>query len=257
MPSITKASLKKYVISLISPWVVQPVWIALGLTSLAVGLVHPQGVNAKPTVSAAEAQFNQMFSPEIHTLMGACEQRGGVNLAAGADRDGSVICGDGWRKSPVKYADYFDTTTDFLGAALLIGVRSGLQANSTVKPEVLNQLLGTPEWIQFMRDQVDQMIVQSHAVAKNSPKSIKLLSDRIMARILPILRDPAKLSNLMGTSEEYSKIAQNFCPSSGVSLKQAKSLTPNLNGVQIYAICLQESGLADEVTRELRRATSR
>jgi hypothetical protein len=34
---------------------------------------------------------------------GACSGHGGVNCAAGADKDGSVICYDGWRKSTVSY----------------------------------------------------------------------------------------------------------------------------------------------------------
>lgn len=34
---------------------------------------------------------------------GACSSHGGVNCAAGADSDGSVICHDGWEDSSVEY----------------------------------------------------------------------------------------------------------------------------------------------------------
>jgi len=36
---------------------------------------------------------------------GACSWHGGVDCSAGTDRDGSVICNDGWRGSSVKYSD--------------------------------------------------------------------------------------------------------------------------------------------------------
>lgn len=41
--------------------------------------------------------------PPADAASGACSGHGGVNCAAGADKDGSVICYDGWRKSTVSY----------------------------------------------------------------------------------------------------------------------------------------------------------
>jgi len=46
------------------------------------------------------------FALSINNVMatsGACSWHGGVNCAAGADWDGSVICNDGWRNSSVSY----------------------------------------------------------------------------------------------------------------------------------------------------------
>ena len=254
MQSAKEGSLKNHSGNANSHWMVRSVLlVTLGLMSFGSVFISAQLASAK---SPAEARLDKMFSREIQTVLSACEQRGGVNLASGADRDGSVVCGDGWRKSPVKYADYFDTVTDFLGAALLLGVRGGIQQRSDVKPEVLHQLLSNPEWIKFMRENLDQTVVESRAVPKTSPKSIKMLSDRVMERILPIMRDPTKLSGLTGTAEEYSTISQNFCVSAGLSIKNAKSLTPTLKGIQIYAICMQEAGVLDEFMAETRKPKS-
>jgi len=40
---------------------------------------------------------------DVLATSGACSWHGGVNCAAGADWDGSVICNDGWRNSSVSY----------------------------------------------------------------------------------------------------------------------------------------------------------
>lgn len=249
----TKQNFKFYLVGMIKHLGAKPAWrLGLGLISLGWGWTSPQAAQAQD--SPAVVRLTKMFSRDIRATMVACEQRGGVNLAAGTDRDGSVICGNGWRKSPVKYADYLDMMTDFLGASFLTGVRGGLQANSDLKPEVLQQLLATPEGVQGMRTAFEQSIAGTHVLSKNSPKSLTILSNRVIERILPIMRDPAKLKGLLGTSEEYGKIAQNFCLSSGMSMKQAKTLTPNLNSVQIYAICLHEAGLDDEIASAARKA---
>jgi len=41
---------------------------------------------------------------EVGAISGACSWHGGVNCAAGADWDGSVICNDGWKDSSVSYS---------------------------------------------------------------------------------------------------------------------------------------------------------
>lgn len=44
------------------------------------------------------------FPTTSYATSGACSWHGGVNCAAGADIDGSVICSDGWRDSSVSYS---------------------------------------------------------------------------------------------------------------------------------------------------------
>jgi hypothetical protein len=61
------------------------------------------------------------------------------------------------------------------------------------------------------------------------------------------LREPARLDALFGTKEEYSRISQNFCTPPGMPAAQAMRLAPKLLPAQIYAICLQEAGFAEEI----------
>ena len=48
------------------------------------------------------------ISLPVYATAGACSNHGGVNCAAGADSDGSVICNDGTTDSSVDYADMKD-----------------------------------------------------------------------------------------------------------------------------------------------------
>ncbi len=81
-----------------------------------------------------------MFSSDIQTTLNACAKQGGVNLAAGADRDGSIICGNGWRKSPIKFTTYVSTLTDLHSAAFLLAFRAGIKSNPGYKPELLTTI---------------------------------------------------------------------------------------------------------------------
>ncbi len=45
-----------------------------------------------------------LYPYHVDAKSGACSGHRGVNCAAGADKDGSVICNDGWKKSTVSYA---------------------------------------------------------------------------------------------------------------------------------------------------------
>lgn len=40
---------------------------------------------------------------DCDSKQGACSSHQGVNCSAGRDKDGSVICNDGWRDSTVQY----------------------------------------------------------------------------------------------------------------------------------------------------------
>jgi hypothetical protein len=42
-------------------------------------------------------------------------------------------------------------------------------------------------------------------------------------------------------------VVDNFCTAPGMSVDQAQQQTPGLTSIQLYAICVQESGMADEM----------
>ncbi len=220
--------------------------LTLGLPVAVLGLFWPHVAEAKPALSPAEDRLGNMFSPDIQAMSKACEHQQGVNLAAGADKDGSVICGNGWRKSPVKYTAYLDFATHLLSASFLVGLKAGLQENPDFKPEAAATLFNSPEVIKSLREAVRAGILSSDMLTKGSTQSVTLLTDRVMQQTTPFLRDPARLNDLFGTKEEYSRIAQNFCTPPGMPFAQALRLAPKLLPAQIYAICLQEAGLVEE-----------
>ncbi len=216
---------------------------------------------AKPVQSstlAAEQKLERMFSSDIKATLNACAKQGGVNLAAGADRDGSIICGNGWRKSSVKFTNYVNTVTDFETAGLLLGFRAGVKSNPNVKPEMLTTWVNTPEKQGKFRQFVQKLILDENAKAgflsKGSTQSASFLTDRVLQRSLPFLQSPTKFENLTGTSDEYNVIAENFCTAPGMSTTQAKKLASTLDSVQMFAVCYQEAGIVDLVTQELSRS---
>jgi hypothetical protein len=221
-------------------------WLTLGLSLVSIVLSPPHRVEAKPQSSPAAVRLETMFSPEMQVLNRACQQQGGVNLAAGADKDGSVICGNGWRKSPAQYAVYLDFATQWLAAGFLAGLQAGLQSNPGLKLESAAAFLNSPEVVKTLREAVRTGIISSEMLAKGSPQSVTLLTERVMQQVNPFLREPVRLNTLFGTEEEYSRIAQNFCKPSGMSIAQATRLVPSLLPVQVYAICLQEAGVVEE-----------
>ncbi|MCY7278643.1 MAG: hypothetical protein LH702_34150 [Phormidesmis sp. CAN_BIN44] len=212
---------------------------------------------AKPVQSSAlsaEQKLNRMFSPDIQATANACAKQGGVNLAAGADRDGSIICGNGWRKSPVKFTTYVTTLTDIETASLLLGFRVGLKSNPNYKPELFATVVNSLETSGKLRQLVQGLVAEPGLLPKGSTQSASFLTDRILQRSRPFLQNSTKFENLTGTSDEYSVITENFCTASGMSTTQAKKLAPNLDSVQMYAICFQEAGIGDAITQGVSRS---
>lgn len=228
------------------------VFSALVLSLLATASVLSRPADAKPTQPTSftlQERLDKMFSPTIREMANACLKQGGVNLAAGVDRDGSVICANGWRKSPVQYNAYLSLATDLETAAFLVGVVSGAKSDPEYKPEFLATFLTSPQGKDSFRKLLQNALTRSKAVPKQSSQSVKVLTNKIIQRSLPFLQKPAKLDKLFGTSDEYTAIADNFCTAPGMSIAQAKKLTPALDTVQMYAVCLQEAGLEVEVAK--------
>jgi hypothetical protein len=216
---------------------------------------------AKPVQSSAlsaEQKLDRMFSSDIRTTLNSCVKQGGVNLAAGADRDGSIICGNGWRKSPVKFTSYVNTLTDFETAGLLLGFQAGVKSSPNYKPELLTTFMNSFEASGNLRQAVQGFVtvavVRPGILPKGSTQSASFLMDRILQRSRPFLQNSTKFENLTGTSDEYGVIAENFCTAPGMTTAQAKKFAPNLNSVQMFAICFQESGIADAITQGVSRS---
>lgn len=185
----------------------------------------------------------------IQTVSNACLKQGGVNLAAGVDRDGSVICSNGWRKSSVQYTAYLNLVTDFETAAFLLGIVSAAKSNPEFKPELLAAFVNTPQGKDVFRKLLQDSLTNNEMAPKQSTQSVNLLTNKIVQRSLPFLQSPAKLDKLFGTSDEYTIVVDNFCTAPGMPTAQAKKLTPALDPVQMYAICLQEAGLGAETVK--------
>lgn len=234
------------------PWTLPKIFSTLTvLTALAQPVLAPQSSVAaeppSPQRSSALQRLGQMFSPEIQSTIGACLEQGKVDVAAGATDGGAVRCGDGSTAS-VPYAAYVNTVSDVLTASSLVGFRAVLQSNSGVSPAMLRMFLESPQGAIVLRQAVQSAITQSELLPATATESTNILTDAVLTRLLPSLQDPTTLDTLLGTTEQYNQVVQEFCTAPGMSIEQAKSRLP-LNELQLYAICIQESGVADEVLR--------
>jgi len=225
----------------------------LGL-SLAVTLFSPLAAVAEPLQVAqftATQRLMEMFSPEIQATVNACVEQGKVNLAAGAAPDGSVVCGDGSPEPAVAYTNYVNTVSDILAASALVGVRAAISNDPRVSPEMITAYLASAEGNTTLRNVIEAAIQQNQLFPAESTESVTLLSDAVMQRLVPTLSNPNSLTTLLGTSEQYAQVVSNFCTAPGMSVSQAQSTVPGLSAIQLYAICIQESGVADEMMRSV------
>jgi hypothetical protein len=222
--------------------------VLYALPSLAQPARPVRPLRTTPPSSAANQRLMQMFSLEIQQTLNACSNQDGVNLAAGADRDESVICGDKSRNSPVTFNNYVNTLSDVLAAGGLIGFRTALKLDANVNPSQVAEVLSSREGATLIRGTLQKELATLNLVPRGSTASINFLVDRVMQRLTPVLQDPSRLNNLLGTSTQYTQVVENFCNPPGMSLSQIRMLVPGLKPVQVYSICVQESGLADEIS---------
>jgi hypothetical protein len=201
-----------------------------------------------PVSSGAVQRLTNMFSPEIQRTISACWGQGKVNLAVGAGRNGVVTCGDG-STNPVAYTDYVNTVSDILAASSLVGFKALLSSNAQISPQMLTTFLANSEGTGLLRNAIQNAITQSNLLPAQATASNTLLVDQVMQRILPNLQDPTRLDNLLGTRDQYTQVVRNFCTAPGMSVNQARTLMPGLDSLQLYAICIQESGVANEMLR--------
>lgn len=199
--------------------------------------------------SSAVERLSQMFSPQIQATINACQTRGKVNVVAGATAEGNVVCGDGSPEAAIAYTTYIETVSDILAASSLVGFRAVLQTDPRLTPELLRTAFASPDGVQLLRNAIQIAIVQSDFLPASATESTTILTDSVLERLGASLQDSSTLDTLLGTPDQYRSVVNQFCMAPGMTVEQAKTAVPELNSLQLYAICIQESGVASEVLR--------
>jgi hypothetical protein len=226
-----------------------PLLLLLGFFSAFPAIAQPQTQSQPP---AGMQRLMQMFSPEIQATLNACQGKGGVNLAATTNQDGAIVCGDSSSVPQVSYRNYVNTTADLLAASSLVGLRAAMRSDPHLSPEQVMTALTSSEGSASLRRSMQTAIARTGLVSSNSAESSSRLADEIMGRLVPAFQGTNNLQNLLGTTVQYNQVVRQFCTVPGMSVEQAEQTIPGLNSVQLYAICVQESGLADELTQTVR-----
>lgn len=210
---------------------------AIGLGSFALRPFSAQAAEPEPT-----QRLMEMFSPQIRDTMNACREQGQVNLTAGAGTNGGVICGDG-TVAEVPFQTYLNTVSDFLAASTLLGMRQQIAVTPEVTPDRLLLLFDSDEGRSFLQNTLQTGLLQSGMLSPNSDPAP--LTNQIISKLLPTVQRTNYLQTLLGSETQYNQVVQSFCTAPGMSVEQAQQTVPGLDAVQLYAICIKESGLAN------------
>ncbi|MGJ3249816.1 MAG: hypothetical protein ACFE0J_01595 [Elainellaceae cyanobacterium] len=201
--------------------------------------------------SPAAQRLMEMFSPDIQSVLSACAENGGVDLDAGETADGTLVCGDGTPNTETPYSTYLSTVSNLLAASGLVGFRAVIDSNPQISPELISTYLSSSQGADILRSAVEMGIAQSQLLPGVVPESSMILVDEVISRMLPTLQSPAALGDLMGTPEQYNQVVSNFCTAPGMPVEQATQLVAGLSTLQLYSICIQESGIASQVQQML------
>ncbi|HEY9626497.1 MAG TPA: hypothetical protein V6C84_04280 [Coleofasciculaceae cyanobacterium] len=194
-------------------------------------------------------KLETMFSPEIRRTLNVCQQgQGGVDLTS--NLEGLVVCGDGSSVAGVDYVSYLSTLSDMMAASTLLGIRVAFLSNQQLQPEMVSTMLSSPASAAPLRNALSNLLGQMGILSPQSPASPELLADEVMKRLLPTAQKTNNLTTLLGTPEQYEQVVSQFCQAPGTSLEQIQQ-SAGMDSPQIYAVCLQEAGLADELQRTL------
>jgi len=211
----------------------------------------PSGSSPEVQTAPFMQRLQTMFSPEIREILNVCQQgQGGVDLAS--NQKGQVICGDGLPVASVSYTHYLSTLSDLMAASTLLGIRVAMASDQRLKPEMVTQMLSNPQTAAPLRDALTSLLGKVGILSAKSPTSPSLLADEVMKRLLPTVQSTNNLTTLLGTPDQYNQVVSQFCKSPGTSLEQIQQTVNGMASPQIYAVCLQEAGLADELQRTLR-----
>jgi hypothetical protein len=205
-------------------------------------------VTAEPPPSVEK--FSTMFSDEIQNTVGACAERGMVDLAAGESPNGEVICADGEPQEGVSYVAYLGTVSDILAASSLVGFQTALTSDPRLSPELFATFITSPQGMGTLRSIVEMAINQSQLVSVGAAGSNTVLTDEVVEKVLPRLSQPQQLGTLFGNDEQYGAVVQTFCTPPGNS-PDAVIQQVGVDSLQLYAICLQEAGVVADIQRML------
>jgi hypothetical protein len=130
-------------------------------------------------------------------------------------------------------------------------MRVAFLSDPRLKPEMAAQLLSSPQSAAPLRNALTDLLGKVGILSTQSPTSPSLLADEVMKRLLPAVQSTDNLTTLLGAPEQYSQVVSQFCKAPGTSLEKIQQAVA-MSSPQIYAVCLQEAGLADELQRTLR-----
>lgn len=206
--------------------------------------------NRPSASSPAMQRLGGMFSPQIQSIVNACWERGKVNLSPQAAPDTPVICGDGRPEAQITHRTYVETVSDILTASSLVGFRAVMQSDPRLTPEMLRMFISNSEGMTVLRNTIQTAITQSQLVSSPNSPSTAVLTEAVVSRLVPVLRDPNGVTGLLGTPQQYDRVVRSFCNPPGTTIEQARTQIPELSSLQLYAICIQESGVTQEVVPE-------
>lgn len=239
--------------------------VAIGLFGIIAGLLPlPALASSSTPPASAPAMSDQeinslssierltaMFSPQIQSTVNACWNQGKADLASGPGQNGWLACGDGTPAADVSYADYVSTVSDLLAASSLVGFYTVSVSEPRISPEMLVSFLSNAQGQSLLRDAVGAAIVQSQLLPPDASASNSLLTEEVLSRITSTLSSSTSLQGLLGTPEQYSQVVNNFCAAPGMTVEETQGLVPDLSSLQLFAICIQESGVSSELLQFL------
>ncbi len=216
---------------------------------LALAADSPTTPPAAPSGEPSQA-LSKMFSQEIRDTLNACATGGGVILTKGAGGDGSVLCKENKKSTKIPYNTYLTTFSDFVSAGFLVGFRSALQDDPQAKGSAaaIQDLFKSEAGEGLLKQVLTTALANTQAIASDSQESLDILVAEVLKRTQPILRDSAALDSLFGSPSEYKQIVEKFCTIPGMSVPKAQAAIPGITSIQLYASCIQASGLAKEIT---------
>lgn len=221
-----------------------PVLLTLAPPVWAAPTSAPPATEAPLAESSSIARLSGMFSADIQNTLYACFEHGRANLAIESP-DGLLVCEDGTH-ADVTHAAYINTVSDVFAASAMVGFQVAMQVYPQLTPQMVKVFLENPETIGVMRQMMETTVIQNAFLPVESAQSTDILVDAVMNRIQTTLQDEMYLTNLLGTPAQYAQVVTNFCTAPGMSVEEATAIVP-LDSIQLYAICIQESGLAGEM----------
>lgn len=228
------------------------VLVAFGSLSLTPALAATSPSSVTPSTSGTELaqddsveRLNEMFSDEIQETVAACWEQEKVDLSVGASPEGWVVCGDGSVMEGISYEDYLAIVGDVMVASTLAGMRVAIVEDPRLTPEILASFVTTAEGQQMMQSIVQSAILESGLQLPDRPASAQILSEWVATGLIDNLSNPTRLDNLLGPTEQYPEVVDQFCTAPGMSVDEALQAFPQHDSIQLYSVCIEESGLAN------------